>query len=92
MESQEKAYRMAIQSWGFSDLTPEQRIRALLETPAEELVSTLGANVQLALAIDGDTIPQNCTYESTGNIKDTSLPGKIWCKDILLGSASMDVS
>lgn len=87
----EQGYEDAMKAWGLADATPEERIKALLERPAQDLISKLPPTVSIGFAVDGDLIPTMPTFEEIGD-KGKSYPkGKTWCKELLIGNAQIDV-
>jgi hypothetical protein len=88
----EQGYQDAIKAWGLADKTPEERIKALLETPAQDLITKLPPSVPTALAIDGDLIPNGPTFAEIGDKAKPYPKGHIWCKELLIGDAQIDVS
>lgn len=91
-EVHEKGYETAIKAWGFDKLSPEERIKAIIESPAAELVEKMPPNVAPNFAVDGDLIPNPPTFAQISDKSTTSYPvGKSWCKEILIGDAQHDV-
>lgn len=88
----EQGYKAAIKAWGLDGLSPEDRVKAILDTPASELVAKLPPTVPIGLAADGDAIP---TPPSFARISDRSSSGYLhgisWCEEILIGDAQHDV-
>ncbi|PCH02393.1 Carboxylesterase, type B [Penicillium occitanis (nom. inval.)] len=92
-EVHEQGYQTAIKAWGFDKLSPEERIKAILESPAAELVEKMPPNVAPNFAIDGDLIPNPPTFAQISDKSAASYPvGKSWCKQILIGDAQHDTS
>lgn len=91
-EVHEKGYKTAIKAWGFDTLSPEERIKAIIESPAAELVAKIPPNVAPNFAIDGDLIPNPPTFAEISDKSAAGYPaGKSWCKEILIGDAQHDV-
>lgn len=89
---QEESYNAAIAALGLEDKTPKERIKALLETPAQELISKLPPSIPFIPAVDEDLIPHTLTFSQTGDRDSKLLRGKNWCKDLMIGDAQVDVS
>ena len=68
-----------------------ERVAAILEMPASELISKLPPSILTAPAVDGDIISSALTYTQVGSLESTDLPGKSWCSDLLIGDAEADV-
>ena len=91
-EVHEQGYQTAIKAWGFDKLSPEERIKAIIESPAAELVEKMPPNVAPNFAVDGDLIPNPPTFAQISDKSAVSYPvGKSWCKEILIGDAQHDV-
>lgn len=91
-EVHENSYEMAIKAWGFDKMSREERIKAIIESPAAELVEKMPPNVSPSFAVDGDLIPTPPTFAQISDKSSTSYPmGKSWCKEILIGDAQHDV-
>ena len=90
-EFHEKNYTRAMEALGLSDANAEERLKALLEMPGDELVSKIPPSVQNVPAIDGDIVLSAPTQAQAAD-KDSAVPkGKRWCKDLMIGDAEMDV-
>jgi carboxylesterase type B len=88
----EQNYQQAIAALGLADASPEERIKALLETPGEDLVAKIPPGVLAVPAIDGDMVSSAVTYAQVAD-KGSNFPrGKQWCEDLMIGDAEMDVS
>lgn len=75
---------------GLSNATVGERLKALLETPVQGLISKIPPSVLSAPAIDGDMVLA-ATHAATAD-KSSSVPkGKHWCEELMIGDAQMDV-
>ncbi|KAJ5611260.1 hypothetical protein N7510_007979 [Penicillium lagena] len=91
-EAHEGNYQQVIAALGLSDATPEKRLKALLETPVQDLVAKIPPSALTAPAIDGDIVHSDVSFEEVGK-QDSNLPcGKSWCQDLMLGDAGQDAS
>jgi hypothetical protein len=88
----EQSYRTAIKAFGLENATSEERIKVLLETPAQELISKLGVSVLPQPVIDGDIIPSEIPFSRIEDSSSGYPRGTTWCNDFLLGDAQHDVS
>jgi hypothetical protein len=87
----EQNYQQAIAALGLADAGSEERIRALLETPGDDLVARIPPTVLAVPAIDGDMVSSAVTYAQVAD-KGSDFPrGKKWCEDLMIGDAQMDV-
>ncbi|OKL57800.1 hypothetical protein UA08_07259 [Talaromyces atroroseus] len=90
-EAHEKGYDAAIHIWGFDKMSPEDRVKAIIESPAAELVENFP--VPPSFAIDGDMIPTAPTLAQLSDKSAAIYPvGKSWCKELLIGDAQHDSS
>lgn len=89
---QEENYKSAIAALGLTNKTVEERIKLLLETPAQEVISKLPPSIALVPAIDGDLVPAGLSFSRTADSGSNLLKGNKWCKELLIGDAQIDVS
>lgn len=86
----EANYLQVIEILGLKDAPVEERIKALLEQPANDLVNKLP--LSSLPAVDGDTVQTAPTFAQVAD-RDSNVPkGKAWCEDLLVGDTQMDVS
>lgn len=90
-DAHEENYKKAMDSLGLADLSAEERVKALLEMPGQELISKLPPSVLTAPAIDSDLLRPGVTYEELGKPDSNVLPGNKWCQELLVGDAEIDV-
>lgn len=90
-EEHEKNYNAAMAALGLSNSSPAERVKAILEMPASELISRLPPSISPTPAVDSDIVIPGVTYAEVGNSESTLLPGKTWCSDLLIGDAEVDV-
>ncbi|KAL2004006.1 hypothetical protein VTN02DRAFT_1069 [Thermoascus thermophilus] len=88
----EDGYQQAMKALGLEKATPEERVKALLETPPQDLISKIPPSVPMLPALDGDLIPSALTYAQTADKSQQTLKAKSWCKDLLIGDAQIDAS
>jgi hypothetical protein len=94
-EVQEHVYRSVVDTLQLGDLSPEERINHLLTIPAKDIYSKFGFGLPLLPAVDSQLFTH---VESFAQIvkKDEDaqkrMPGKVWCKSLLIGDAQFDVS
>jgi hypothetical protein len=86
----EEIYGKAIAALGLSNASAEERVKALLDMPGEQLVAQLPPGI-VAPALDGDLILPGTTYAEIGKPGSSFIPGKEWCQDLLIGDNEMDV-
>ena len=91
-ESHEQNYASAMSALGLSNATAEERLKVLLETPGDEIISKIPPSVQASPAIDGDMV-LSVPRQAESADKDSAVPrGKKWCKELMIGDAEADVS
>ncbi|KAJ5982992.1 hypothetical protein N7481_005091 [Penicillium waksmanii] len=91
-EEHEKNYNDAMVALGLSNSSPAERVKAILEMPASELISRLPPSISPTPAVDSDIVIPGATYAEIGNSESTLIPGKAWCSDLLIGDAEADAS
>ncbi|KAL5362032.1 Alpha/Beta hydrolase protein [Aspergillus floccosus] len=91
-EVHEQSYQQAISALGLTEASADERIRALLETPGQDLIGKLPPTILTTPAIDGDMVSSIGSFTDTAD-RNSSVPkGKMWCKDLMIGDAQMDAS
>ncbi|KAJ5674410.1 alpha/beta-hydrolase [Penicillium maclennaniae] len=88
----EENYANAIAALGLTDLTAEDRLKALLNMPSHELLAKLPPSILVAPAIDSEIVLPGVTYTELGKKDSNVLPGNSWCQDLLIGDAEADAS
>jgi hypothetical protein len=88
----EQNYQRVIGFLGLENASTEERIKVLLKTPAQEIITKLGPSVLSVSAIDGNLILGETTFQKILNTATIHPRGKAWCRDILIGDAQHDVS
>ncbi|GKZ80228.1 hypothetical protein AnigIFM56816_004445 [Aspergillus niger] len=91
-DAHEVNYRQAISALGLENATSDERIKALLEIPGQDLLAKLPPSVLTAPAVDGDTVPSNVTYAQVADRTSNIPKGKQWCRDLLIGDAQYDIN
>ncbi|KAL2820906.1 Alpha/Beta hydrolase protein [Aspergillus cavernicola] len=91
-EAHEQNYQKAISALGLSDISPGERLKALLELPAADVISKLPPSILSVPAIDGDIVPSASSHAQTGSTASDVPKGKNWCHDLMIGDAQIDAS
>ena len=91
LDEQEESYESAMKFWGLSKATTKERIQFLLEAPVGRLLA-LPPTCHIATSIDGDVIMERDSIDSVADPMNKKVPGRTWCREILVGAASADVS
>jgi hypothetical protein len=88
----EENYKEAIAALGLGHFPVDERIKALMDIPAQEIASRLPRSVLAAPAIDGDIITECPTFADLATPNNGYPKGNVWCQKLLVGDAQMDVS
>ena len=91
----EATYQQVIEAFGLADKSPEDRIKALLSAPVDDLWQKVPMNAPLQPSIDGDIIPGSPDFLTVSSQNDSStfkMPGRKWCKAFMIGDSKLDVS
>jgi hypothetical protein len=93
-EVTEHAYQTVVKAFGLADKSPEDRIKALLSLPADELWQKVPMGTPLLPAVDGETVPGIPSFETVTSQSihpDFPMPGKKWCAAVMIGDSQLDV-
>lgn len=90
-EMHEENYRKGMAALGLEDASTEDRVKALLEMPGQELVTKLPPSVRYVPALDSDIVVTGVTHSEVGNLESKVIPRKAWCQELLIGDAEVDV-
>jgi hypothetical protein len=96
-EEEEKSYRMVLEALEINGESREERIKALLETPAEKFL-TIPRNVGWAWCVDGDFVDKTLTHAQLAALSGQApaatleIPAAVSVKDLILGDCQLDVS
>ncbi|EAU29334.1 conserved hypothetical protein [Aspergillus terreus NIH2624] len=91
-EVHEQNYQQAMAALGLTEASADKRIRALLETPGQDLIGKLPPTILATPAIDGDMVSSVGSFAQTADRGSGVPKGKPWCKDLMIGDAQMDAS
>lgn len=90
----ESSYQQIIEALGLADKSPEDRINALLSVPLDDLWQKVPAGAPLLPALDDETVPGSPDFPTVSS-KETSakfpMPGREWCKALMIGESKLDV-
>jgi hypothetical protein len=90
----EFAYQQITKAFGLADKSPEDRIKALLEMPVNDLWQKVPRGAPLLPSLDGDTMPGTATFDimsAQDERAEFPLPGKKWCASLMIGESQLDV-
>lgn len=91
----ESAYQNVIEAFGLAELSPEDRIKALLALPVDDLWQKAPPSAPMMPSIDNNTVPGFPDFSTVSSQEDKPnflLPGRKWCKALMLGDSKLDVS
>ncbi|OOQ91322.1 putative carboxylesterase [Penicillium brasilianum] len=90
LSKHEENYKEAMAALGLKHLPVDERIKALLDIPAQEIASHLLRSVIAAPAIDGDIITECPTFADLAAPNNEYPKAKAWCEELLVGDVQMD--
>ncbi|USP76880.1 uncharacterized protein yc1106_04154 [Curvularia clavata] len=91
----EAAYQQVVEAFGLADLSPEDRIKRLLNIPVDDIWQKVPKSARMTPTIDGDIVPGALDFltVSSQDDKPTSvIPGRNWCKALMLGESKLDAN
>lgn len=91
----EMAYQTIIKAFGLEQKSPEERIKALLTMPMDDLWQKVPMSAPLIPSVDGDTVPGAPGFDivsSQDHHPDFPMPGRKWCAALMIGESQLDVS
>ena len=92
LQDAEELYRTITGYFGLGELTPAERVKALLTMPQDELVAQLTKEfTSLGPVLDGELILSQPTIAGLKNQFAQSLPGSIWCQRLFTLESKDDV-
>ncbi|KAI8940531.1 hypothetical protein NX059_004209 [Plenodomus lindquistii] len=94
-EVTEAAYEQVIEALGLKDKSPEERIEALLRVPVDDLWQKVPPTVPMIPSHDGDIVPGFPTFDIVSSKEDSKefpMPGRKWCKSLMIGESRFDAS
>ncbi|XP_014554756.1 hypothetical protein COCVIDRAFT_104164 [Bipolaris victoriae FI3] len=89
----ESAYQNVIEAFGLAELSPEDRIKALLALPVDDLWQKAPPSAPMMPSIDNNTVPGFPDFSTVSSQEDKPnflLPGRKWCKVLMLGDSKLD--
>lgn len=90
-EVHDRNYSEAMEALGLMDATPEERIKALLERSAQDIVTKLPSSILTAPRVDEDLVLAKLSFAEVEHLGSYVPQGKIWCPHLMVGDAQMDV-
>jgi carboxylesterase type B len=91
----ESAYQAVVEAFGLAEMSPEDRIKALLSLPVDDLWQKAPKSAPMIPSIDGDTVigsPDFSIVSSQDEKSTLMMPGRKWCKALMIGESKLDVS
>lgn len=90
-EIAEANYRTVISAFGLADLPPAERLDRLRKLPPVELLTKVPPSVLLGPVVDGEAVREAHDFDQLKEQVER-MPGAQWCKEMLLGCCSLDIS
>lgn len=90
----ESSYQKVIEAFGLSDMSPEDRVKALLSIPIDDLWQKVPHTAMMLPVVDGDTVPGSPDFSIVSSKDDNAdflMPGRKWCKALMIGESKLDV-
>jgi hypothetical protein len=90
----EATYKAVVEALALEGLSPAERIDALKNLPAQEILTNLPPNLSFLPSLGGELDLPVDNYEAIykGESKNKIHTGKSWCAQIMIGDCQMDVS
>ncbi|KAF1975707.1 carboxylesteras-like protein [Bimuria novae-zelandiae CBS 107.79] len=91
----EATYQKVIDALGLAEKTPEERIKALLSVPVDDLWQKIPPGTLLTPSIDNETVPGIATFPIVSSQFDDPafpMPGRKWCSAVMIGDSKLDCS
>ncbi|KAF2636651.1 carboxylesteras-like protein [Massarina eburnea CBS 473.64] len=91
----EAAYKSVIEAFGLADKSPEERVKALLNLPIDDLWQKVPLGTPLIPYVDGETVPGEPSFLSVSSQQDDPsfpIPGRKWCSALMIGDSKLDAS
>ena len=91
----ESAYQKVVEALGLADKSPEARVAALLKVPIDDLWQKVPMGAPMLPTVDGDTVPGTPDVLTVSSQEDNAgflMPGRKWCRALMIGESKLDVS
>ncbi|KAI4685004.1 uncharacterized protein J4E88_004447 [Alternaria novae-zelandiae] len=91
----ESSYQKAIEAFGLTDKSPEDRIKALLSIPLDDLWQKVPPTAPMLPSVDKDTMPGSPDFLTVSSQEDSPafmMPGRKWCKAFMIGESKLDAN
>lgn len=91
----ESSYEKVIQVFGLSDKSPEERIKALLGVPLDDLWQKVPMGTPLLPVMDGEIVPGQVSFDSVSSREESAsfpMPGRKWCESLMIGESQLDAN
>lgn len=91
----ESSYQQAIEAFGLKEMSPEERIKALLSISLDDLWQKIPPTAPMLPSVDGFTMPGSPDFHTISSQEDSpafTMPGRKWCKAFMIGDSKLDVN
>lgn len=93
LNAAESAYQTVVETLGLAGKSPGERIKSLVSIPAEHLWQKVPQSAFIWPAIDTEIITGTPTFNTISSKQDRPafpMPGRKWCKALMLGDSQLD--
>lgn len=90
----EAAYQKVVEAFGLADKSAEDRIKALLSIPVDDIWQKVPPGTPLVPYMDGELVPGEPSFLSVSSKEDNPnflIPGRKWCSALMIGESKLDV-
>lgn len=95
LEVAEASYKAIIEGLGLADKSSEERIKALLSIPQDDLWQKVPQSAPLLPVMDNYTVPGVPDFTIVSSQKDNPsflMPGRKWCSGLMIGESKLDAN
>lgn len=90
----ESAYQNVIKAFGLEEKSPEDRIKALMSVPVNDLWQKVPQGTPMLPSVDGETVTGEPSFLAVASQEDDPrflIPGRKWCSALMIGESKLDV-
>jgi hypothetical protein len=95
LEAAEASYQKIVEAFGLSEMSPSDRINAILNIPQNDLWQKVPMGTPLLPTIDGEIVPGHPDFIAISSEQDSAqfpMPGRKWCEALMIGESKLDAS
>lgn len=91
LDTAEAIYNKVTDSLKQADLSPNDRINALVTANEDEILGQADFTLGLNVVADGQVVPDAVSFDGLLKDSDTIFPGKQWCERLLIVQGNFEV-